>query len=66
MSDPWVRVGLLYRGTVRRFLEEAEFNKQILEWKEIKGFGWSKFLLKGASPLVLQSLSEWVDKANEG
>ncbi len=64
MGDAQMTVGMLYRGTVRRFLAEAKFYGQVQEWTEVKGFLDSRFLIKGASAKVIQQIMEWVRDVN--
>ena len=57
-----IEVGILYRGAVRRYLEEAEFYGHIESWKEVKSLLGSKFLVRKPSAAVLKDIREWVEK----
>lgn len=56
-----LEIGLLYRGSVRDYLKEAEFYGEIDEWKEIKGVLDSKFLIRGASAGVRSHIMAWIN-----
>lgn len=58
-------VGALLRGTVRRYLKEAEWHRQVSEWTEIKSFLDSTFLVRGATQSTINDLQEWGDRLNE-
>lgn len=58
-------VGLLYRGPVRRYLEEAQFYGKVSWWKEIKGPLDSEFLIRGASQGVASDIHAWIARVKE-
>jgi hypothetical protein len=61
MTDFEFSAGLLVRGPARRFLEEAQWHKELTEWKEIKSLLGSRFLIRGATPAVISALTEWAE-----
>jgi hypothetical protein len=62
MSYSSLEVGALLRGQVRRYLEKAKFEGELEEWKEIKSFLSSEFLIRGGSKEVHETLDAWVEQ----
>ena len=57
--------GLLLRGSVRRYLQEAKFRNKLDDYHEIKGWLESRFLIRGASTTVKTDLQRWIDRVTE-
>lgn len=62
--DARITVGLLFRGQMRRFLTEAKFLNEVEDWTEVKGFLDSRFLIRGASSLVISKITSWANDLN--
>lgn len=54
--------GALVRGPVRRYLEKCEFNGKVKEWRELKGWLRSEFLIKGMTKPEWDALQEWAEQ----
>lgn len=56
MSNVSFEAGALIRGQIRRELDRAKWEGGLEDYKELKGFLSSEFLLRGPSPSVLRWL----------
>lgn len=57
-----VRAGALIRGAVRRYLDKCQFNGKLAEYKELKGWLRSEFLIKGMDQSEMVVLQKWVEE----
>lgn len=57
-----IEVGLLHRGRVRDYLDSAEFLGLDIEYKELKGFLSTDFIIRGSDEslnAVMKQLEAW-------
>jgi hypothetical protein len=62
MSIVYYEAGLLLRGHIRKFLNEAKFTHGGFDWIETKDWGTSTFAIKGESHIVnsiVNSIDHW-------